>query len=88
MKPICVPCKLFFRAEKNGYYFEEGMPTTSDRNGPWQSYKLWSGDLWRCRGCGAEIIVGTGANPMAEHYQSDYAAKIERYQPEIRVDDC
>jgi hypothetical protein len=93
MKPICVTCKLFFRPEKNGTYFEEGMPVgrTQHDKAPkeWQPYKLWSGDKWKCRGCGAEIIVGTGREPLAEHWrQPDYAQQVARLNPEFRVDDC
>jgi hypothetical protein len=45
------------------------------------------GDLWECRGCGAEIIVGVGADAIAEHYQPDYSARARSFQPVVRVDD-
>ena len=27
MRPICVPCRRFYRPKKNGTYFLEGHPT-------------------------------------------------------------
>ena len=68
MKPICVKCQRFYRAKKNGYYFIEGMPDTGALPGTaepekWHPYKVWSGDLWACEGCGHELISGTGRKP-------------------------
>lgn len=54
----------------------------------WQPYKLWVGDLWRCRGCGAEIIVGVPHQPLSEHYKPDFAEALARFQPKRQVDDC
>ena len=84
MKPICVRCKRFYSPEKNGTRFLEGMPVGAD----WKPYKLWLGDKWRCRGCGNEIIVGVGMEPVSEHYKPDFAEKVEALQPELQVNDC
>ncbi len=54
----------------------------------WGPYKLWKGDLWQCRGCGARIIVGVAARPVAEHFEEDYAARAAALEPVVRVDDC
>lgn len=69
LKPICIKCHLFFRPKKNGFYFTEGKPLPSARPGlrdaaMWLKYKLWSGDLWECRGCGAQIIVSVEMAPI------------------------
>ena len=94
MKPICVPCQRFFHPLKNGIFFVEGMPTrdgalpgTADPKA-WETYKLWSGDLWECRGCGAQIVVGAGQEPIAEHHQEKFAADLRAYAPKIQVNDC
>lgn len=95
MKPICVPCLRFYRPEKNGISFTEGMPITDDalpgiaEPDNWRPYKLWQGDLWRCAGCGNQIIVGTGFDPIAEHYESgfsDIAARCGGDQ--LQINDC
>lgn len=121
MKPICVPCGLFFRVKRNGFYFEEGMPgpgavrrQTLDEAGEgqeawemavppdaelvarvkpgplpdWTGYKLWVGDLWECRGCGAQIISGVAPSPLNEHYKPDYEAQRARLDITLRIDDC
>jgi hypothetical protein len=94
MKPICVPCERFYRPAKNGLYFLEGMPR--EGNPPpgkqfdllWANYKLWQGDKWKCPGCGHEIVVGVGREPIAEHYQPGFRHQVETYKPAFRVNDC
>lgn len=54
----------------------------------WQSYKLWVGDLWECRGCGAQVIVGVPPNPIAEHYQPGYRQQVASLAATRRIDDC
>lgn len=94
MKPICVPCQRFYRPKKTGFPFIEGMPKRSgaepgtaepERREP---YKLWMGDQWACEGCGSEIVVGTGREPIAEHYQPTFADWVTRFAPELQVNDC
>lgn len=95
MKPICVPCKRFFKCAKNGFYFIEGMPT-EDGAAPgnaapekWKPYKLWDGDRWECPGCGASIVVGTGRVPVAEHFQPDFEKTAKRLgAAQLQVNDC
>ena len=93
MKPACVPCQRFFRPEKNGYVFMEGMPENGAEPGTaepdnWHPYKLWRGDLWKCHGCGALIIVGVAAWPMSEHYHSDFKEIVDAFPPEVQINDC
>lgn len=95
MKPICVPCQRFYRPTKNGTYFMEGMPKHNDaapgtaEPEQWQPYKLWSGDKWRCRGCGSEIIVGVGFVQVAEHYEPGFAEKVTQLGgDELQINDC
>lgn len=89
-KPVCVKCGLFYRPKKNGQIFEEGKPfqaSSSDKvryveqegeRNSWTGYKLWQADLWECRGCGNQIISGSGVAPLGEHFQSDYEKLRER----------
>jgi len=42
--------------------------------------------LWECRGCNNEIIVGTGFNPMSEHYHPDYKRDLPLVQ--VNINDC
>lgn len=95
MKPVCVPCQRFFRCKKSGFYFIEAMPTTRDTtpgiNEPdhWMPYKLWVGDEWECRGCGAVILSGFGNAPIAEHYQENFGEMVKKTNAsQLQVNDC
>lgn len=95
MKPICVKCQRFYRMKKAGYAFIEGMPInngvqpgTAEPAG-WKPYKLWAGDLWECKGCGHQLISGTGSHPIAEHYQPGFKDKVLKLVGEqFQVNDC
>jgi hypothetical protein len=93
MKPVCVACERFYRPYKNGTFFLEMMPKdgsrrpesgTEDRDA-WKPYKLWMGDLWRCGGCGHELIVGAGIVPISEHYKPEFAEMVEAFRATITV---
>jgi len=94
MKPICVACQRFYRAKKNGFFFIEAMPTVSDAPAgtaapeAWKPYKLWSGDLWECKGCGHQLVSGAGSEPIAEHYQPKFEDDVRAYNPSLTVNDC
>lgn len=97
LKPICVPCHRFFRQIKSGFYFIEGMPRGAPGGSPkpglaeadrWKPYKLWSGDKWKCEGCGAEIISGVGHTPISEHYMPEFGKEQERLNAQYQVNDC
>ena len=93
MKPVCVPCRRFYRPEKNGFTFIEGMPDGYAAPGlaepeHWHPYKLWRGDLWKCHGCGAEIIVGCARWPLAEHYQDNFEEMVKAFRAEVQINDC
>lgn len=97
MKPICVPCQRFFRVKQNGFYFIEAMPVYNERHplpgtaepAKWTPYRLWVGDRWECEGCGAVIVSGVGLGPIAEHYQPEFAERIQRLgADQLQVNDC
>lgn len=88
---VCVPCKLFYRVERQGVAMEEGMPKGELLNGgseTWGPYKLWMADLHKCPGCGHELLAGFGHGPINEHYKPDYARDVAWFRPMFRVDDC
>ena len=86
MKPVCKKCGLFFRAKKNGFFFVEGMPVGG---GVWKPYKIWLGDLWGCQGCGAEIVIGVGREPISEHYQPGFSEMLDQSKAsQLQVNDC
>jgi hypothetical protein len=69
-RPVCVRCRAEMSPKKNDYLVEEMADVSSP-------YKLWWTDLWRCTGCGVEIVIGFARNPDAEHFQPEYAEKAK-----------
>ena len=96
VKPICVSCQRFYRPKKNGVYFIEAMPKAGCERAPpgttaphmWTPYKLWVADLWKCNGCGHELIVGASREPLAEHYDPDFVAMCASRPLACTVNDC
>lgn len=91
-KPICVKCQRFFRPLKNDIRVLEGKPIVDGAQpgtfepNSWAPYKVWHADLWHCKGCGTQIIVGFGQRPAMEDYKDD----PEKMKAEAthRVNDC
>jgi len=94
MKPVCVKCQRFYRPKRNGIYFIEGkLKHNGVKAGlaepeSWEPYKLWHADLWECPDCEAQIIVGAGYSPIAEHYQPGFREVVKNSEPLIQVNDC
>jgi hypothetical protein len=94
MKPICVPCRRFYRPRKNNFFFVEAMPDSGDvlpglaEIERWKPYKLWAGDLWECDGCGAQIISGVAREPIREHYQPDFESVRMQLGADFQINDC
>lgn len=72
-KLVCVKCECEYKVELNGV----GVVETASF-GP---YRLWNADLWKCPGCGAEVVAGfsgQGIEPMIEHYEPGFKELLER----------
>jgi hypothetical protein len=64
-RPIhCVRCERDLIPYKNGVFLIEMAWH------PRQVYKIWCADLWKCPGCGVEIISGYGNNPTRQHEEN------------------
>lgn len=91
-KPICTKCQRFYRPAQNGVYVLEQMPKHSgaapgrENAASWTPYKVWIADKWKCEGCGNEIVVGSGPQPLSEHSMTDFA--IWRGRTTVTVNDC
>ena len=80
MKPACVRCGLKLKCHRIG----QPVVETSDA-GKENDCRLWMTDIHKCPGCGVEIILLFGAQPIAEHYQDDYTETLKRFEPALRV---
>lgn len=95
MKPICAPCRRFFRPKKTGFEFIEGMPTENGAppgtSAPekWKPYKIWMGDLWECQGCDTTIVNGMGLAPIAVQHHPFFGDRLSGLGPDaLQVNDC
>jgi hypothetical protein len=85
-KPVCVNCKLFYKIRKSGFYWVEMRPVGNET---WTPYKLWSSDLWECKGCGAQILSGHGIQPVSAAHMTEFKDLIEKFRAtQLEVKDC
>ena len=70
-RPVCVNCQCEFRREKD----DTGVVQMDG----YKPYSLWSGDLWKCPGCEAEIVIVFGKVSITKH-QPEFEAAIKAHQ--------
>lgn len=70
-KLVCVNCETELKPEVNGVVVVETMLVR-------EPYKLWRADLWKCPGCGFEVVAGFGNRPTAEHFEEGFSEKLTR----------
>jgi hypothetical protein len=63
--PICVPCAREMRCRKNEYLF-------TDYGGA----AIWSGDMYACESCKAQVVIGVGREPVAHENEPAFARRI------------
>ena len=67
MRPVCVECRVEMHCEKNSFMIKDKVVGDSP-------VAVWSGDKFKCPGCGKEIVVGFG-NPMLGNLAKAYQAE-------------
>jgi hypothetical protein len=91
-KPACLSCRRFYRPYRNSVFITEGMPVTTPAQsgwaepGKWKPYKVWQADMWKCQGCGHELITGWGLQPYSEHYKDEFGKALALSQ--WQINDC
>ncbi|MCJ7826463.1 hypothetical protein MUP56_02510, partial [Patescibacteria group bacterium] len=78
-KMVCIKCECELTPKQSGVRVVEYFLN------PPQPYKLWCADLWSCPKCGIEIVAGFGNNAFAEHFQEDFANKLENINKNNRI---
>ena len=68
--PVCVKCARKMKPEKNsvtvcGYYQDRPQ-------------EIWNADLWKCRYCGYEVIIGFGYRPYTSIYEKDFERELKK----------
>jgi hypothetical protein len=70
-KMVCTECQCEFVILKNEVSVIEMFCD------PPVPYKIWSADLWKCPGCGKEVVAGFSQS-WVEHYQSRFQDELDR----------
>lgn len=68
-RPACAKCGIEYRPETNDVVVE--------LMASFGSYQLWCADLWKCPICGHLLLTGYGQRAWAQHFEPDYARKLE-----------
>lgn len=63
-RPVCMKCKRELHPEENG------VGVLDMANG--RAYELFDADLWKCPGCGMEVVGGFGRKPIASHFEDNF----------------
>ena len=71
---VCRLCLRWFRRMHVGVYVEERTRVAGES----VPYRLWHADLHECPSCGYQIVAGFGTEPVAEHYEPEYAGLSEK----------
>lgn len=67
---VCTACRTHLRIETQRVLVIEMASF-----GP---YKVWNADLYKCPGCGAEMVTGFGQCPIrADHYAPDFGQWLD-----------
>lgn len=77
MKIVCVNCQSEFGIEKSGVPVVETF-------GEDEPYKVWFADLFKCRGCGFEVVTQFGAKPHKEHFDVGFAQWFEGFKAKAK----
>ena len=75
--PVCVPCKVEFRCDKNG------VPYVQTTNG--NPYQVWDSDRWKCPSCGALVLSGFGMKPYLFKHDPHFADWYSRIQEDPNI---
>ena len=76
-RPVCTKCNRELHPEKNGV-------GVLDLNEDGKPYEVYDADLWKCPGCGMEVVGGFGEGCISAHYEADFQKMIDGYEVVIK----
>ena len=76
-RPVCVPCKTEMRPDKNGVPYVQTVDGTA--------CSVWDSDRWRCRKCGATMLMGYGSKPYLVNYEPRFDEILQRIKEDENV---
>lgn len=77
MRPICATHNVEMKPSQNGR-----LVLFNDANG--RPYQIWSGDRYDCPAGGCAVISGFGSEPVAEHFQPEFARWERRVETVVK----
>ena len=81
-RPVCPECNRELWPETNGVgVLDMFRPSDSDKEEP---YEVYDADLWKCPGCGIEVVGGFGSGPIARHHDENFEKVIAGYKLVIK----
>jgi len=69
--PVCVRCQVEFRQIRSG------VAVIDMFSQPPRPYQIWMADLFECPVCKARIVSGFGRNPLAQHFEPNFAQWLQ-----------
>jgi len=75
-RPVCSKCNRELHPETNG------VGVLDMANG--RPYEIFDADLWKCPGCGIEVVGGFGQGPISAHYKDNFQQVIDGYEVIIK----
>ena len=71
-RPVCPRCERELHPEENG------VGVLDMANG--RAYEVYDADLWKCPGCGMEVVGGFGNKAISAHYEENFQRMIGGYK--------
>ncbi len=75
-RPVCPKCNRELHPETNGV----GVLDMANS----KPYEVYDADLWKCPGCGIEVVGGFGNSPISAHYMASFQQVIDGYKVVIK----
>lgn len=72
MKVLCPTCELPYRCQTGGVNVVEVVGRDQE------PYQLWKADLYRCPGCGAEVVTAFGGGAFLQQHEERFPAALDR----------
>lgn len=69
---VCPKCSIALRPETNGVSVAEMFQEDT------KVYRIRQADLWKCPGCGMEVILGFSDHGI-EHYEDGFEEALQRH---------
>lgn len=76
-RPVCAKCEKEMEVVQNGV----GVEDMAD----WGPCQIWDADLYKCRQCGHEAVLGFGSNPISYHNDPNFQKERLRYIEKTRL---